>query len=481
MYDSKMWSLFRSRPDASSRRSALDEDEQRARVAKLRLEAEIAALQLSTQHQKHERLRGYAALGGLVTGVAAVFGLLISAYQWFGSEASTRRVRIEERLDRSLSLMGNSNPASRLAAVVSLSSFFSHDTEYAPQVLQVLTNALALEESVTVRNAIVAAMQRIEVTDVPLSELNVALKSLVTVSRGLVHEGDLWNTRRQSAYQTPPHASVESRALTVASAIVVLLKKGARTSDMSRAYLSATDMTDLTLERISFDDAILAWTDFSRAKLTHSSFKDADLAGTRFRDAILTNANISLSFDDSAANRHRNYVMQQLYRTERPQPGSQERYTIEGPDFTCADLRSVNFSRHPLLPIYPDDVMANIQVLNVSLRSANLSGAKLSPLGGFGIIPVPRVREVQPFPTTSGGGAWSSVETFAQTRFVLAPDGELGDQRNNYTDTLRKISFIFTGSNWRAARLDRSVSEALSAVDTIHSDYRGPCHDDGKS
>jgi hypothetical protein len=133
---------------------------------------------------------------------------------------------------------------------------------------------------VTVRNAIVASLEALDVSIVDAAARDRALRSLVLVSRGLVQEGDLWRLRRDSPYFAPPHESVEARAVSVATAIMALLKKGVRISDMSRIYLAGADLRRLDLSGMTFDDAILAWSDLSDAKLVKASFKDADLEST---------------------------------------------------------------------------------------------------------------------------------------------------------------------------------------------------------
>jgi|GEM_PF-5284485 len=455
----------------------LEQEEQRARIKKMHAETDLVIQQLSQRHQRYEWLKVIAGFGGLITAVAAVFGLLLSASQWLESAESTRRLRVEERLDRSLTLMGGESPATRLAAVVSLSSFLKEDKEHAPQVLQALTNALAIEESLTVRNAILAAIERLEPTDLSATEFRHALDSLVLVSRGLIQEGDLWTNRRSSVYTTPSHATVESKALSVATAIAGLLHKGARSPDMSRIYLSGADLSGLNLTGTKWDDSILAWTDFSRAELKNTSFKDADLEGALFKQAHLTKADFSVSLDILTAKRRFNYVKLQMHRSQRlaQEARATESFWVTGPDFSCADLNGANFSGHPLLPIYSNELAAVIRA-HMSFRDADISGANFSPLGGFGIVLPGQQYDAQPFPTIGSGASWASIDHYAVTEFVLNNHAPLAPGRANYSQALNELTAIFSGSNWRGATFDRSVRETLDMLNVYHAARLSPCH-----
>lgn len=458
--------MFRRRPSLPS---ALDIEEQRARIQKLRAETELATLQLSRAHQGYERMKAIAAIGGLVTGIAAVLGLLLSTVQWLRSEESARQLQIEERLDHSLALLGGENAATRLAAVVSLGSFLKRNSPHSSAALQALTNALAIEESITVRNAIVATIQRVDSAGVSDVELSGALESLLLVSRGLVAEGDLWNNRRTSVFATPAHNTVESRALSVAAAISILLHKGARSSDMSRIYLSSVDLSDLDLAGTRWDDAILPWTDFSNCDLSGASFKDSDLESTLFVKARLARADFGVSADPLAAKRRFNYVRTQMHRSQTMahQVRAQERFTIHGPDFSCADLAGADFSGHPLVPIYLNEYEGAVDSY-ASFLNANLTGATFSRLRGFGIVRVGQSADAQPFPTVGSSAGWGSTDQYATTEFELRKDGPLRAGWESYTEALKALSNAFGGSNWRAARFDQSVYEALDKLNVYN-------------
>jgi hypothetical protein len=114
--------LFRFLQSRSVTPTRLDDEEQRVRIQKLLAETQLVSEQLSPHHRRYEHIKVIAGVGGLVAGLAGVLGLFLSGYQWAQAEKSSRRLRIEERLDRALALTGSESPSSRLAAVVSLSS-----------------------------------------------------------------------------------------------------------------------------------------------------------------------------------------------------------------------------------------------------------------------------------------------------------------------------------------------------------------------
>lgn len=471
-----MFWIFRQRRGVPS---ALEQEEQRARIQKLVAETKLATLQLSGAHQRYERVKAAAAIGGLLTAIAAVVGLFLSTAQWLRAEDAARRLRTEERLDRSLASLGGENAATRLGAVVSLGSFLTRDAEYASAALQALTNALAIEESITVRNAIVARIERIDPAQMSKTELDRALESLIVVSRGLVDEGSLWSSRRTSVFFIPNHDTVESRALSVGTAIASLLHNGARSRDMSRVYLSSVDLRDLNLTGVRWDDSILAWTDFSRSDLRGASFRDADLEGTTFVRARLSRADFSVSADAVATKRRFNYVREQLNRN---QPNAQQTharptFAIHGPDFTCADLAVANFDRHPLVAIYANE-FADVIDYHVSFREANVAGASFMKLRGFGIeLPGQAYFKQQPFPTTTSGAGWGSGDKYAVAEFKLDSDASLQEEWGNYSDSVEGLITAFDASNWRAARLDRSVHEALNKLNVHSWNSVPPCHD----
>src|SRR4051794_40774571 len=101
----------------------LGQAEAEARIRKLQAETLVLQEQLSVRTRRQENWRLLAGIGGLATAIVALTGLFTSAYQWFRSAEAARQVRIEERLDHGLKLMGENSASARLAGVISVSAF----------------------------------------------------------------------------------------------------------------------------------------------------------------------------------------------------------------------------------------------------------------------------------------------------------------------------------------------------------------------
>src|ERR1051326_3744551 len=248
-------------------------EERRARIAKLHAETALLNLQLSPAERRRDRIKSIAGVSGVVTATAALLALLLSTYQWFRSDKLNRDVRVEERLERALKLLGDTAPAARLAGVATLASFLRDiDDAHAPQVLLALTNSLSIESSLTVRNAIVTTFTGVNPKVVKSSQLDETLVSLVQISRGLVQEGNLWRTRRDNLYFSPSPDTIEARAVSVAQALCALLRAGAKAQDLTRIYLAGMDLNHISLPGVKFDDSILAGCAFRHANLRQASF-----------------------------------------------------------------------------------------------------------------------------------------------------------------------------------------------------------------
>src|SRR5712692_6621835 len=61
--------------------SALDQDEQHARIAKLHAETRLLEEQLSPRNQKYQTVTAIAGVAGLITATAAILGLVFPVYQ----------------------------------------------------------------------------------------------------------------------------------------------------------------------------------------------------------------------------------------------------------------------------------------------------------------------------------------------------------------------------------------------------------------
>jgi uncharacterized protein YjbI with pentapeptide repeats len=439
--------------------SAVEGEEQRIRTEKLRTELALLQHQLSPAARRGENLKLFASISGTLTAIIALVGLGLSGYQWFQAQKLERAVRTEERLDRALQQSSGTTPPARLAGVVSLGSFL-HDSDSAQdaQVLLALTNMLAVEESLTVRNAIVATISGVDQKVTGEIILNKSLVAAAQVSRDLVDEGDLWRARRTLPHTIPEPSSVEARAISVATAITSLIRKGAHTSDLSRTYFAGSDLSGCDLRAVVFDGAILAWANLRSAKLIRASFLDADLEGSSFVGADLRAASLEQSLKQQPGTFRQNYIDDQLKRNRGMRNGFL--FHVTGPDFRCSDLRNASFHGHPLLPVYLDRMSYLIAVDGFLFTGANLTGTRFSGLKAFGALPLNDEEYSGPYPAQSGWGYWGANPRYAAVGAEVADSGGLVREAE-FSNALTRLSLFFAGANWRSAKVTTPVKQAL--------------------
>jgi uncharacterized protein YjbI with pentapeptide repeats len=460
----------------------MGEEERRLRVAKLQVEIALLRQQLSPGERRYERLKVVAGVSGIITAGIAFVGVILSGVQWFRSESQNRAARAEERLERLLTLSAEPNPAARLAAVVSLASFLRDpDQARVTQTLLALTNMLGVESSVSVRNAILATVAELDPSRVEDGVLDRTLTSLAQVSRSLMQEGNLWQTRREFPHILPSDGSVEARAISVANAIAILIRKGGKQSDLSRTYLAATDLSGSSLPGVSFDDSILAWTDFRGADLAAASFVNADLDRTVFIEANLRKAKFEHVLEESPTIPRHNYIEEQLARTDTARRGYSPRprqfYIIYGPDFRCADLRDASFKGYPLLPLALDEVAPTVDVLQVwesSFRYSNLEGTKFHSLRMFGVVPANWSSSADPYPLEGLSGHRGEHDDHNIVTSVVSDTRALGDT-GRFTHVIRYTAYRFKDTNWSSAELPRALRQLLETQKTASAAPRRKC------
>jgi uncharacterized protein YjbI with pentapeptide repeats len=376
--------------------------------------------------------------------MVALVGLYLSSSHWLEDSLQTRISRDLDRMQRSFQQLGQQSPHERLAGVLGLSSFLSSQTqEHRSQVLVGLSNALAIEESESVRRAIVSSFQNIDTQVVSQSELDGTVLSLAQVSRGLMTEGDLWLKRSSNPFNPPRDGSPEARARAVADATVILLRKGAHPKNLSNTYLAACSFAGLDLSGVDFDDSIVAWSDFSRATLVAASFDGADLDSTNFEQADLRKAHLTNTLLPGWQERQ-DYVSRGFGRALVP--GSMQ---IRGPDFNCADLREADFNGHTLFALFPNGLnpITALQILPASFVSANIENTDFRFAKAYGVV---RDQDPQYPPFL---GSYQHVE-FGGMKAVVVKFSERSNASgfDNFSDSLQTTSMAFAGTKWQSAR-----------------------------
>jgi uncharacterized protein YjbI with pentapeptide repeats len=431
-------------------------------IEKARLETRLLAQQLTPSYRRRERFKTLISASGLIIALVTVIGGFLSVANWFLEQKKTRQVRDEERLDRALTMLADEIPGKRLAAVISLRSFTSENNDgLNTQVLLALSGRLALEFSTPVRNAIVLAIEDLDTKVMSAAVLNRGLQSLAETSRSVMQEGDIWRSRPGFIWQLEEEPKVGTRLKATAQSIVALLRKGARTNDLSGVYFGLSDLAGLDLSGISFDDAILAGSDFTGASLVGDSFNGADLDGTRFIRADLRKSKFTLSDGRGRFGPHRNYIESQMDRWQMKD------FMLSMPDFSCSDLRNADFKGQPLFVILADDYRGPGPRGFVSqaptFTGANLGGADLR------YVRVLQIGAEDDYRMAFFGHEAQRVlgffKAYAETIYQIDPERPLAPGVKKFSITLEGISDEFDGTNWRAALLPKAIREWLEDPD----------------
>lgn len=271
---------------------SLNDSEQQARINKLLLEQDALRYQQTNKYRSQEWLKTITGAGSLVAATVALMGILISGYQWFENSKAGHQTRDQERLDKALLLLADKEQSQRLAGVVSLKSFLDREEpSHIDQVLLAFASAMAIEDSLSVRNAIVAALVDIDTRVVEKSHLDRGLRALCETSRGLAKAERLLIRRRAKYNNNDAEEETAIRLLqSTGDAIVALLRKGARAQDMSGVFLEGKDLSGIVMPGTRLNNSILGRADFSNADLSDAVFIGADLTATQFVAADLRNA-----------------------------------------------------------------------------------------------------------------------------------------------------------------------------------------------
>jgi uncharacterized protein YjbI with pentapeptide repeats len=158
-------------------------------------------------------------------------------------------------------------------------------------------------------------------------------------------------------------------------AIVSLIRKGGRVTDMSRIFCGGCDLsgTAVDLSSTNLDGAVLTEADFSHASLHHASFDGANLLGAKFIGSDLRSAKLT---DLKAAR----VTVNALIRLQSAIP----------PDFRCADLSDTDFSGQVLFGVYEDNRKDSSTTWITRFNGANLQRADLAKLMIFVVTELPQ-------------------------------------------------------------------------------------------
>ncbi len=447
-------------------------------LRKLELENDELEFKNSEGQRKLEHLKAFAGIGGIITGLATIIAIVISVYQWSAESEQNRIIRIEERLDKTILNLGNDSPKTRIASVIAMQTFLGKEyKKYHAQVLLSLVNLLSTEEESGIRSAIIQVVNEIDTKHVDKSILENSLSMLINFSRYYVESGELYKQRITNEFMLPKPDSHESIARDIGKIIIELLRKDIRIEDMSGLFCVKCDFSELDLNNISFEDAILAWSDFSNSELGNANFDGADLEETNFNEADLSYSIFTYNGDKRPGYRD-HYVERQL---------DEERYqtAVFGPDFTNANLSNADFTGHILFGFTNDSAEYGVMSFNPSFRGSNLSNANFREIGIYGTTyntlnddsHPPKIVPISPLLGSIGLPMGRTIDgNYDQINFnvfVSSVDSSSSITQNirYFQNSVNDILSQIEDSNWKSAHWPKAIYDILNNEEKYKKSY----------
>jgi len=407
--------------------------ESKARIAKLDRESKLLEQQLSRSYAAREWLKA-------ATGIAAIAALVAAFFQLQGS----REQRSEERLDRAITRLASPSANERLAGVSTLRVFV--DTGARPEkkiALSALANAVAPESDPLVRGAIFDIIKRADARF-----LDDIIEELANGSRSLLPPA-IEKEPRQAFRPWLVKQGNYGHLQDLGETIVLLIRRGARTSNLTGIYCVQCNFEEVDLSGVDFSGAILNGASFRKATLVGSSFEHAVLLETDFQSADLRQAKFTLAPQNAPG-----------FATLSIDAQGE---TIWGPDFTCSNLEDADFSRQPLFAFIEEapNFLPPGQFFTAQFSYANLRRADFRAMGVYGAI--------------SSGQQENPRRSALQLReeFPLALDGfQVGEEKESeipYADgTTKKVGYLpFAGSVNASAPLQHDTRQFKTAFENV--------------
>lgn len=438
--------------EPSSPSATVDVDE-RIRREKLELECELLRIQVSSRQQRLERIKVFAAASGFFVASVGMVGLFVSSYQWVRTARAQQEARVEDRIDHGLDQLNNGSPDARLAAVAALSGFIHRDSVHCEQILLAFAARLGFEESVVVRNAILASLDSLDAR-VSQPTLDDVARSLVQINQSLVVAGNLRAAKRTTPVAASP---AEGRAISTMLAISTLLRKGARARNLDRTYLVGADLTTLDLRESSFQEALLSF----------AKFDDSNLGGSSFDRSYLDNASFVRS------------KLRGCVFSRNPLPLSHGHYgdvdgrewdydVISAPLFDCADLTDARFDEVDLFA-FPVSEYSRYLTSKISFRGAILNNTDFLHMEVFGIHSARyNANRARVFSGGGGGAAFRGDEPEFFNGFFgvssKAADFDSSGAAKIFGEAFVAASSALEGSTWRNAKWPDVFRQGLTRV-----------------
>lgn len=285
--------------------------------------------------------------------------------------------------------------------------------------------------------------------------IDAALSSMIGLDRRFVREANL-NRERAVRRKVPAAESDEAVAHSLGLAIAALTKQGTTPPNLSAIYCADCDFSGLNLTKTDFSDAILTRANFSRAVVTSASFDGADLDSANFADAAAQGAKFSLS---KGTGKYNQSVF--LLQTWDRLPAG-EVYSINGPDFSCADLRGADFSGRVLFGSAYQGVGFNMTFIGSSFHRSNIDRTDFSAISLlYGSSTDDHKDAFDGFLGNYQGGAFSVHGNGYINLLKLGPELIIYDEKRA-DQYFKVIGHGFLQSNWEKSILPKGLKEWLS-------------------
>lgn len=304
------------------------------------LEIALIANQLSKRAEAREWLKA-------ATPILGAFALLWTVYIGIGQLREGAATKAQERFEAAVNHTNSREIRERLTGIATLESLLKaapNDRHQA--ILEVLVNALAVEDDIIVRAALLDLFRHLDASQLGPAVLNSTLLSVVTRNRALKLAGGYL-----------PEGPVSPKLQALGLVLVQLLRKGAYTQDLSDTYCFACDFSELDLHSVTFQNALLTASRFKKTNLSGAIFSGAWLGFARFHKANLRNARFS-------GNDYN------LFDHFRRNPGA-----VPRPFFDCADLSGSNFDAYAVSILLIDPQGKSESYSIFSSYNANVTGA----------------------------------------------------------------------------------------------------------
>lgn len=386
--------------------------------------AHVEAQRLNIDHQlsqgsiRTERLKAWASILGGLTAIVGLCALLWSIWQGILQLRLQEADRLDSQIQTTLAGITDERVSRRLAAAATLAFVLQKSEQRRVEFLTGAGSLLATERDPIVRSAILRLYSTLISIETPEQALSGALSSLAEASRSLVISGEL-REKHAWLYGSINDDTVESRAQSVARAIVLLLRRGARSENLTEIYCAHCDFSGLSLPKVDLSHAIVAFANFAKADLSGARLDGADMEGTSFERARLVGA--SVRYGSWRGIDGDSYAERRLARNL----GS-----FSGPSFACADLSRADFDGQPILFLAARRMnLAHSNLFPARFTGAIVDGTDFSGASFLHIVPRGTVDDLDATPVLGtdpvhvrpSDGSSDRVGEFAHTRLAAKP------------------------------------------------------------